>query len=96
MFGLEAVRINPMDPGHRIVDRSEVLQGPKRKLTGEHNRTVSAVAVLFGDPQALRLDVYHNHFRHVPLSNCWYRSPLVRHFRLDRDSGLPYPDWVEI
>lgn len=71
--------------------------GPKRKLTLEHNTTLSAVCIL--DERSSRevyLAVFHNVHAATPLAPNLLCHPQVRHFTLQSQEQGRSQDWEEI
>jgi hypothetical protein len=72
--------------------------GPKRKMTPEHNRTVSAVGVLVlnppGDLNSPQLIVYHNIYARHPLAPELLRPYGILQFKLPEGSPHASRDWV--
>lgn len=71
--------------------------GGKRRLTEEHNTTVSAVCMLFTDPDGVPyLVVYYNHFAAVPLDPAVLRLGGNVQFRFKERTGGAFPMWEEV
>jgi hypothetical protein len=97
MYGLEVAEMaiaptgsgqNPAITGFRF--------GGKRKVTPDHNTTLSAVAALNDLTPELTLWVYHNIYAAIPLDPRLLSNPRIHHFTLaDRIAG-ERPGWVEI
>lgn len=96
MFGLDTVVMGvPEDPRESpfLKDRKS---GPKRKVTEEHNTSLSAVAVLRRhDDGSIYCRVYHNPFASAPLPRELLKS-RARHFRLREKQPGNFDDWIEI
>jgi hypothetical protein len=89
MYGLEQVHIAvpPIGSGQPL-DVTRMSYGPKRKMTEEHNTSVSAIGVLFlRGPDDVRLTVYHNKFASLPLDPALLASYGVEQFELDNDAA---------
>lgn len=73
--------------------------GPKRKLTPEHNTTISAVGALIlnppGDRQSPQLIVYHNFYAKRPLSPELLRPYGIPQFTLPKGAPSDARDWIE-
>jgi hypothetical protein len=83
MYGLEQMHIAvPRDRGIRPYTIG-MSYGPKRKMTEQHNTSISTLGVLFvPGPNAIALHVYHNKFAAIPLDprllarpRSWDRPP---------------------
>lgn len=97
MFRIEFSSIDPAYGLWQIVGPAVRVPGSKRSVGPDASGSLSAIAVLrYLEKAGLRLDVYHNHFAHVPLPSDWHRSPVLRHFRIDPEPDLQCPDWHEI
>lgn len=97
MYGLEQILINVPPPGHGAPYETGMTYGPKRKMTPEHNTSISAVASLFMTARdVIELFVYHNRHARVPVPPTLLEPHGVRQFEL----GDPIPgqiaDWQEI
>ncbi|MEJ2673209.1 MAG: hypothetical protein P8168_13615 [Deltaproteobacteria bacterium] len=68
MYGLEQIHINvPVNPSGRPHFKG-MSYGPKRKMTEEDNKSISAIGVLSTPgPNEIVLYIYHNKFAAVPL-----------------------------
>jgi len=97
MYGLEqVVFVVPTDPRASAypIDRK---YGPKRKMTADHNTSVSALAVLTKRPAGdLQLTVYHNDHAVVPLPESLFARYAVPQYRLARPRPGIIADWVEV
>lgn len=97
MYGLEQVHIA------LPIDRSQGPQyagtsfGPKRKMTEQHNTSISAIGVL-STPKAddIRLHIYHNRYAAVPLIDGLLAPLGVPQYRLSDDVYGGAADWVEV
>jgi hypothetical protein len=97
MYGLEQVHIAlPKDRsvGPQVAGTSF---GPKRKMTEQHNTSISAIGVL-STPKSddIRLHVYHNRFAAVPLREQLLDPFGIPQFRLADEVVGVVADWVEI
>ena len=72
---------------------SRFKTGGNRGVDREHNRTLSAVAVLGGWAGVLSLDVYHNCYASKPLPPEWLRANQVRHFVVTPWRDGTFRDW---
>jgi len=99
MYGVEQVVVAvSSDP--RIRTRYAGTKfGPKRKMTSQHNTTISAVGVLIlnppGDLQSPQLIVYHNIYARHPLSSEVLRPYGVPQFTLPEGSPNSSREWIE-
>jgi hypothetical protein len=73
--------------------------GGKRRVTKEHNTTLSAVCVLVLNPEdKTTLTFYHNYFAALSFDPQWFQGERVRHYRLpqaEAESGN-YGFWVDL
>ncbi|SRR5713226_4923477 len=92
MYGLDAVVLGlpaDMQQSPYLIDRKS---GPKRKMTEEHNTSISAVAAL----QGRELWIYHNVFAAIPLKPGLFRGLPVRQFTLQEKRTGEFSEWKEI
>jgi len=90
MYGLEQIHIAvPRDPTVRPY-ATGMSYGPKRKMTNEHNTSISAIGVLFvPGPNEIVLHVYHNKFAAVPLDPRLPAKHGIRQFKLELEDEVP-------
>jgi hypothetical protein len=93
MYGFDTVILG-LAPIHmrekpRLIDRKS---GPGRKMGGQFNTTISAVAVLDGNG----LTIYHNMFAALPLSVELFTGIAVRQCRLGEKQPGEFDMWQEI
>jgi len=96
MYGQhEGVITTSRGPAARVLSVSHRLGG-SRRLTPEHNTTLSAVTVLFEGPEGPYLVVYHNRFASNPVSPEVLRRPRILQ-RIVCDAGPgEFPEWVDV
>jgi len=95
MFGLEVVQIAPPQIAGRKWRLLGIQFGPKRKTTPDHNRAVSAVAILYsGTDDRPRLDVFHNPYTTRRLVAVRWVASTVRHFCLGEPDEEGRRAWV--
>lgn len=97
MYGLETIVVavprNPRSSPYAI-DRKF---GPRRKMTPEHNTSVSAIGILSEHPNGLpELVIYHNAHAALPLRPDLFSRYGVRQFKLAQPSPGTMADWEEI
>ena len=97
MYGLEQVLIGPATVGSvrsRFVD---IVFGPKRKVSPEYNRALSAVGHLYRNSEDLiALDLFQNVHATVRLKPSRLSGSGVRHFCLAaKQPGVPQ-EWEPI
>jgi hypothetical protein len=97
MYGLEQIYIVAPRVGSGSLYAADIGHGPKRKMTDEHNTSISSIGALWmTGPDATHLHVYHNCFAHVPLD----RSLLARHgipqFEIGEPTAGAASEWREI
>jgi hypothetical protein len=71
--------------------------GPNRKMTPDHNTSISAIGALFmtGSGEAF-LNVYHNKFAQVPLKPALLGQYGVEQFELEDETIGITPKWRKI
>jgi hypothetical protein len=97
MYGLEKVHIAvPKD--HTVSPYiTGMSYGPKRKMTEEHNTSISAIGVLaIPRRNELSLSVYHNKYAAVPLSPSLLMHYDIAQFRLGEAQQGATELWEEI
>jgi hypothetical protein len=96
MYGLPQVVVTTTRGRGARVLWAESRLGGGRRLTPEHNTTLSAVATLFDGPEGPWLVVYHNRFASRPIPPEVMRRPRISQ-RCFHDSGAGnFPQWVEL
>jgi hypothetical protein len=100
MYGVEQVLFAvPNDPRQRA-HFVGVKFGPKRKMTPDHNTTISAVGVLVlnppGDPQSPQLIIYHNIYAKVPLDPELLRRYGLPQFTLPSGPSSMSREWIPV
>lgn len=97
MYGLETIVLSvPKDysKSPSVIDRKF---GPKRKLTEEHNTSISAVAVLINrNDKDLWLNIYHNIYAEVQLPLGLISSRNADEFILSENQRGEFQEWVNI
>lgn len=95
MYGLETIVLsisNNYEAPPSVVDRKF---GPKRKLTEEHNTSISAVAVLSLNPEGeSSLEVYHNQFAAIPLPYGLVSTRNAKEYILSDNQTGVFQEWV--
>ena len=97
MYGLEQVHVAaPVDPAISPYVTG-MSYGPKRKMTEEHNTSISAIGVLFAiEPNTIVLHVYHNKFAAVPVEPRLLAKHRIRQFKLEEDIPGKTAQWQEV
>jgi len=94
MQGFDTIPVTvPQDPN--ISPRfGDPKSGPDKRMTNQHNTTISAVAVI-RSPSAgtYELDVYHNSFAANPVDPEWLRQPGIRHWKIPGGSTSSLTSW---
>ena len=97
MYGLEQVYIAvpPLGSGQPSV--TGMGYGPKRKMTHEHNNSISAIGSLFTPgPDEVAMHVYHNKFAEVPLDVELLAKYGIDQFELDNEVAGTTANWKEV
>ena len=96
MYGLhEVVFTRSHSPVAQVLSVSRRLGG-SRRLTPEHNTTLSAVVVLFEGPEGPYLVVYHNRFASNPILPEVLRRPRIFQWSIREGGPREFPEWVEV
>jgi hypothetical protein len=97
MYGLEQVHMTvPMD--HSVSPYATGMSyGPKRKMTENHNTSISAIGVLFTPgPSEIVLHIYHNKFASIPLNPRLPAKHGIRQFKLGDEVPANTAKWEEV
>jgi len=97
MYGLEQIHMAvPRD--HSVSPYATGMSyGPKRKMTEDHNTTISAIGVLFTpSPNEIELCVYHNKFAAVPLDQRLLAKHGICQFKLEGEARGNTAKWEEV
>jgi hypothetical protein len=97
MYGLEQVHVNlPSNPSISPYITG-ISYGPNRKMTEEHNTSISAIGILFAPgPNEFKLCVYHNKFAAVPLDPRLLAKYDIPQFELEDEAPGNTAKWKEI
>ena len=96
MYGIETAAVSSEvapEGGATIIGR---WHGSRRRLTDEHNTTLSAIGILSGDDAELRLGIYHNFFAAAPIPSDWLVDPKIQQYRLAWSPDRAFPPWETI
>jgi hypothetical protein len=96
MYGIESALIsNEVAPegGAKILAR---WHGPRKRLTPEHNTTLSAIALMTYEDQGVVLRVYHNYHAAIPMPRSKLSELGIQQFELPSELGDEFPEWKEI
>lgn len=94
MYGIETLLISPQpapEGGATILKR---WHGGRKKLTEDHNTSLSAIAVLLLEDDRLQLEVFHNWYAAVTLSPSAFRVDGVTHFHLSVPPSEGFAEWM--
>ena len=97
MYGLEQIHMAvPRDHSVRPY-ATGISYGPKRKMTEDHNTSISAIGVLSTPgPNEIVLHVYHNKFAAVPLDPWLLAKHGISQFKLEDEIPANTAKWEEI
>ncbi len=96
MYGIETALISPEsapEGGAKIIHR---WHGHRRRLTAEHNTTLSGIAILEKHNDLISLRVYHNYYAANPLSVESLTLVGIPQFVLESEPIGCFPDWKAI
>ncbi|OFV97582.1 MAG: hypothetical protein A3H28_12715 [Acidobacteria bacterium RIFCSPLOWO2_02_FULL_61_28] len=97
MYGIESALISSAvapEGGARILRR---WYGPRRRLTSQHNTTLSGIAVMASrDGAEIGMRVYHNYFAANVLPKTKLILPGILQFELEAEPEGRFPDWKPI
>lgn len=97
MYGLEQVHI--VMPRDSAVSpyTTGISYGPKRKMTEDHNTSISAIGVLFTPGRSeIGLHVFHNKYATVPLDFALLARHGIRQYELEGDVPSNTAKWREL
>lgn len=97
MYGLEQVHIAVPRDNSVSPYPTGMSYGPKRKMTENHNTSISAIGVLSTPSQDnIVLTVYHNKFAAVPLNPQFLAKYGIDQFKLEDELPTSTADWEKI
>ena len=97
MYGLEQIYLAVPRIGEGAPYAIGAGHGPKRKMTEQHNTSISAIgALVMTAPSKTELHVYHNAFAHVPLSPALIDRPGVAQFEIGESTTGRASEWREL
>jgi hypothetical protein len=97
MYGLEQVHIAvPIDPSVSPY-ATGMSYGPKRKMTEEHNTSISAIGVRFAtEPDTIVLHVYHNKYAAAPLETRLLAKHGIRQYKIEDEVSGKTAKWEQV
>ena len=93
MFGLDSIVMSVPDSMNNMPQVLDKKSGPKKKLTPNHNTSISAVAVLTENSGALDLTVYHNHHAAIKIPARVFNKIGCQEFILSNNNRNEFPSW---
>jgi len=93
MYGLDTVVISRpalFEERPHVIERKS---GPKRKLTENHNTSISAIAVLKNSQNGLSLDVYHNQHAAIPFADGVFGELGCEQYRIKDHGHYEFISW---
>ncbi|OGS93113.1 MAG: hypothetical protein A3K04_09625 [Gallionellales bacterium RBG_16_56_9] len=97
MYGFETIVFAIPDDKSVPPDAVEKKFGAKRKVTPEHNTSLSAIASLTATAKDdLVLKIFHNHFAAVPLDPKLFAHYGVSQYKLGEAEPGAIAQWVEV
>ncbi|HUT28452.1 MAG TPA: hypothetical protein VMX13_01575 [Sedimentisphaerales bacterium] len=96
MYGIETALISPEVAPERGANIIHRWHGARRRLTTEHNTTLSAIGILQKHNDLISLRVYHNYYAANPLSPETLSSVGIPQFALESEPIGCFPDWKAI
>ena len=93
MYGLDTIVLSkPEDFEPPLVLGRK--SGGKRKLTENHNTSISAVGVIREEREGLFFDLYHNHFASIPVPNSLCKKLECNEYRLLNNGQFEFKSWA--
>lgn len=97
MYGLEQIHISVPEDTAASPYATGMSYGPKRKMTENHNTSISAIGVLSTpEKDGIRLDVYHNIHAAQPLDPALISKQGIRQFHLVEQGPGTTAQWKEV
>lgn len=96
MYGIEtAIISSEMAPegGAKILRR---WYGSRKRLTAQHNTTISAIAVMEETENDVTIKVYHNYFAAIQLERKILICPGIEQFEIENDPNYAFPKWAKL
>lgn len=96
MYGIEMALITPEaapEGGAKILER---WYGPRKRVTAQHNTTLSAIAVMSNEDGRILMSVYHNWHARTPLEEQVLALPGVEQFKLGHAPDTRFCQWRRI
>jgi hypothetical protein len=94
MCGLETVQIVFPNDSQLSPYSVRTKYGPKRKMTPEHNTSISAIGVLYARRHSsIEMVIYHNMFAGVPLDPMLLNRYEIPQYRLNQSQPDVIADW---
>lgn len=96
MFGFEALKYAvPSDPSHSPYVWCRTFGG-KRKMTPDHNTSISGIAVMASISGSIDFRIYHNPYACVPLPPTIFHYYHVTQYALAPRTPRTIADWVQL
>ena len=95
MYGIETILISSEvapEGGAKIIRK---WHGSRRRLTQEHNTTLSAVGIIAKGDNGISFDLYHNFYASLPLPRNELARYGIKQFYLCKAPFDAFPDWEE-
>ncbi len=96
MFGVETALIGngaAPDGGATVLDR---WCGGRKRLTRDHNTTLSAIGILEGGADCLSMKLFHNPYAQNRLPDGVLDIAGVQQYCISGDPATGFPDWVQM
>jgi hypothetical protein len=93
MHGIETAIITPEtapEGGARIRER---WHGQRKRVTAQHNTTLSAIGVMLDQDRDILMSIYHNWHAKNPIGRHRLLLPGVAHFELEHAPDEGFPEW---
>ena len=97
MYGLEQIHFSVSRDSNVTPYITGISYGPKKKMTSNQNKTISAIGVLSTPTKNnIRLDIYHNFYAKHPLDPVLIAKYGVRQFRVFEERSKITGRWQKI
>lgn len=95
MYGLQTLELTNLEEIYKKPQQLNEKFGTKKKMTKNHNTTISAVAVISADVNGLpSLIIYHNYYAKHPLNERFLKNMKISQYKMS--SVLQFQEWEKI
>lgn len=96
MFGLDSIVVSVPNSMNNMPEILGKKSGPKKKLTPNHNTSMSAIAVFTDSSGIPNLTVYHNHHAAIKIPPTVFKKVGCQQFMLSNNNKGEFPSWLQL